>query len=123
MLDFLYLAGGIAALAVALALCYALIRLGRVLARLEASLMITDEALREVVPEVRDGLGHVNDIAAGVNVALRTAGVGAMRLTQAADRSTVRASAAVHGVRIAAGSLWRNFTHLDAARGERPNGR
>lgn len=123
MLSFLYLAGGIAALLVALAACYALIRLGRTLARLEETLITADEALREMVPEVRDGLGNVNDITAGVNIALRTAGGGATRLTDAADRGSVRASAALYGVRVAAGSLWRNVARLDAPRGGRPNGR
>ncbi len=122
MLNFLYFAGGLAALVVALFACYALYRLGRTLARLEETLLTADEALREVIPEVRDGLGNVNDITAGVNVALRTTGVGAVRVTEAAARSSVRASATLHGVRVAAGSLWRSFSRLEGAKGGRPDG-
>jgi hypothetical protein len=123
LLNFLYIAGGFAVLLVAVFASYALWRLGRALARLEETLLTADEALREVVPEVRDGLGNVNDITAGVNVALRTAGVGATRLTVAAGRSSDRASAALYGVRIAAGSLWRNLARLEGSKGGRPNGR
>jgi hypothetical protein len=122
LLNFLYFAGGLAALLVALFVCYALYRLGRTLARLEETLLTAEEAIREVVPEVRDGLGNVNDITAGVNVALRTAGVGANRLTEAAARSSGRASAAAYGVRVAAGSLWRSFAGPNG-RGGRPDGR
>ena len=123
MLNFLYIASGSAVLVVAVFASYALWRLGRTLARLEETLLTADEALREVVPEVRDGLGNVNDITAGVNVALRTAGVGASRLTEAAGRSTDRASATLYGVRVGAGSLWRNLTRLEGPKGGRPNGR
>ena len=85
-----------------------------------ATLMTADEAIREVVPEVRDGLGNVNDITAGVNVALQTAGVGASRLTVVAERSSRRASAALYGARAAAGSLWRSFTDHERPRGGQP---
>ena len=116
MLNFLYFAGGLAVLVVALFLCWALYRLARTLRAVEETLMTADEAIREVVPEVRDGLGNVNDITAGVNVALQTAGVGANRLTVVAARSSDRASAALYGVRVAAGSLWRSFTDLERPR-------
>lgn len=122
-MNFLYAAGGIAVLVVALFLCYALVRLARVLAALEDTLMTADEAMREVVPEVRDGLGNVNDIATGVNLALRTAGVGAGQLTQAASRSSVRASAVLYGVRVAAGSLLRSAVGPEGPGGGQPNGR
>ena len=120
MLNFLYFAGGLAVLVVALFLCWALFRLARVLRALEETLVTADEAIREVVPEVRDGLGNVNDITAGVNVALQTAGVGASRLTVVAERSSRRASAALHGARVAAGSLWRSFTDHERPRGGQP---
>jgi hypothetical protein len=123
LLNFLYFAGGLAALLVALFACYALFRLGRTLARLEETLLTADEALREVIPEVRDGLGNVNDIAAGVNVAVRSAGVGASRLTEVAGRSSDRASATALGVRVAARSLWRSFSGLDGPSGGQPDGR
>ena len=122
MLNFLYVAGGLAALLVALFACYALFRLGRALARLEETLLTADEAIREVIPEVRDGLGTVNDIAAGVNVGLRTAGGGAERLTEAAARSSAGASATLYGVRVAAGSLWRSFARLEPPSGGQPDG-
>jgi hypothetical protein len=121
LLNFLYFAGGLAVLLVALFLCLALYRLARALRALEETLMTTDEAIREVVPEMRDGLGNVNDITAGVNVALRTAGDGASRLTVVAARQGPRASAAFYGLRVAAGSLWRSFTDLDErSRGGQP---
>jgi hypothetical protein len=120
LLNFLYFAGGLAVLVVALFLSWALFRLGRTLRALEETLVTADEAIREVIPEVRDGLGNVNDITAGVNVALQTAGVGASRLTVVAARSSGRASAALYGVRVAAGSLWRSFTDLDRTRGGQP---
>jgi UDP-N-acetylenolpyruvoylglucosamine reductase len=121
--NFFFLAAGLAVLVVALFACYALYRLGRMLASLEETLTTTDEALREVVPEVRDGLDNVNDITEGVNIALRTTGVGALRLTEAAARSSQRASATLHGVRVAAGSLWRSFVSIEEAQGERPDGK
>jgi hypothetical protein len=123
LLNFLYLAGGLAVLVVALFLCVTLYRAGRALAALEETLVTADEAIREVIPEVRDSLGNVNDITAGVNVALRTAGVGANQLTQVAARSSVRASATLYGVKVAAGSLWRNFNGLEGPRGGRPDGK
>jgi hypothetical protein len=114
-----YIAGAL----VALFACYALYRLGRALARLEAVLLTADEKLREVFPEVIDGLGTVNDIAAGVNVGLRTAGMGAERLTEAAARSSVGAAATLYGVRAAAGSLLRSFAGLERTTGGQPDGR
>ena len=122
MLSFLYLAGGIAVLAVAVCLCIALLRLARTLAALEATLLTADEAMREVIPEVRDSLGNVNDIALGVNVALKAASVGALRVTGAATRSSEQASAALYGARVAARSLWDSVRGIDQPRGERPDG-
>ena len=60
-----------------------LLRLHRTLSILEETLLTADEAIREVVPEVRDSLSNVNDISAGVNVVLRSAGGGANRLKAA----------------------------------------
>jgi hypothetical protein len=120
LLNFLYLAGGVSVLAVALFLCWALVRLARALRALEQTLVTADEAIREVIPEVRDGLGNVNDIAAGVNVALRSAGAGTVRLSVAASRSSDRASAALYGARVAAASLWRSFNHPERFRGGQP---
>ncbi len=122
LLNFLYFAGGLAVLVVALFLCFALYRLARVLSALEETLVTADEAIREVVPEVRDGLGNVNDITAGVNVVLRTAGVGANRLTEVASRSSGRASDALYGARVAATSFWRSVARSTSG-GQQPNGR
>jgi hypothetical protein len=124
LLNFLYLAGGLAVLLVALFLCYALFRLGRTLARLEEALLLTEEtlltansALKVVIPEVRDSLGHVNGV-------LRTAGAGATRLTEAAGRSQDRVSAALYGARVAAASLWGSFGgHERPNRGDESDGR
>ena len=51
MLNFLWLALGIGALLVALALCLVLLRLNRTLAVMEETLMTADEAMKELVPE------------------------------------------------------------------------
>lgn len=115
MLNFLYFAAGLAVLAVALFLCIALYRLARALAALEDGLVTADEAIQELTPELRNSLGSVNDIAAGVNVALRTAGEGAQRLTQVAARSWVPAQSTLYGVRVGARSLLRSFTGLNGA--------
>jgi hypothetical protein len=115
LLNFLYLAAGLAVLAVALFLCIALHRLARALAALEETLMTTDEAIQEVTPELRDSLSSANDIAAGVNVALRVAGEGANRLTQVAARSLGPTQSTLHGVKVGAKSLLRSFTDLNGA--------
>jgi hypothetical protein len=71
---------GVGSLLVALALSLALLRAARTLAAMEDLLLTANEEMRETLPEVRGSLGNVNDITAGVNVALRTAGSGASRL-------------------------------------------
>ena len=76
----MWFAIGLASLLVALALCLALLRVARTLAAMEDLLLTANEEMRETLPEVRGSLGNVNDITAGVNVALRTAGSGATRL-------------------------------------------
>ena len=43
----------------------------------------TSDEMKETLPEVRETIGNVNDIAMGVNVGLRTAGRGAEALTKA----------------------------------------
>ena len=115
MLNFLYFAAGLAVLTVALFLCIALYRLARALAALEESLVTTDEAIQELAREIRGSLGSVNDIAAGVNVALRTAGEGANRLTQVAARSWVPAQSTLYGMKVGARSLLRSFSGLNGA--------
>jgi len=120
LLNFLYLAAGLAVLAVALFLCIALHRLARALAALEETLLTTDEAIGEVTPELRDSLSSVNDIAAGVNVALRVAGEGANRLTQAAARSLGPTQSTLYGVKVGAKSLLRSFTALNGVMPQEP---
>src|SRR6202022_4240592 len=75
--DFMWLAFGVAALLLALALAAVLIRLRGTLGAVEELLDTTNEELKETLPEVRQTIGNVNDITAGVNVGLRTAGGGA----------------------------------------------
>ena len=74
--SFMWLAFGVAALVVALALAAVLIRLRGTLGAVEELLETTNEELKETLPEVRQTIGNVNDITAGVNVGLRTAGGG-----------------------------------------------
>lgn len=129
MLNFLWVALGISALLVAVTICLVLLRLNRTLAVLEETLLTADEAMREVLPEVRGSLGNVNDITAGVNVALRSAGSGASRigdgLGERASTSARSASATLYGARVAARSLWRSYTDREREReaGGAPDGR
>ena len=101
--SFMWLAFGVAALVVALALAAVLIRLRGTLGAVEEILKTTNEGLTETLPEVRQTLGNINDITAGVNVGLRTAGGGA-----AAVGRSIRS--AVHGVQVAGKSLVRTVT-------------
>ncbi len=123
MLNFLYIAGGVAVLLVAAFLSFALYRLARVLRALEDTLLISDEAILQLVPEVRDSLGSVNDIAGGVNVLLRTAGQGANKLTQVAAHSSVEARSTLYGVKVGARSFLRSFSGLNEPTGDETNGR
>jgi len=104
LLSFLWFALGLGALVVALALCALILRLIRTLGALEESLNMLDDAVREVLPEIRSTLGNVNDISAGVNVAVRGASLGAIKLTEAVDsglgRLTRGVQATAHGVRV-----------------------
>lgn len=77
----MYLAFGIAALLVALVLTVVLLRLARTLAALEELVLTSTVEVRQLLPDVRESLGNVNDITAGVNLALRTAGNGAQDLS------------------------------------------
>ena len=114
MLNLLWVVLGVSALLVALSVCLVMLRLNRTLAVMEETLLTADAAMRELVPEVRGSLGNVNDIAAGVNVALRSASVGASRLSdelgERASSSARGASATLYGARVAARSLWRSYT-------------
>ena len=109
MLNFLWLALGIGSLLVAVFLSLALLRLMRTLAIVEETLLTADEAMKEVVPEIKGSLGNVNDITASVNVGLRTAGAGTARLGndlgERAARSGRGLRAALFGARVTMASL------------------
>src|SRR2546422_1961532 len=72
--SFMWIAFGVAALVVALALAAVLVRLRGTLGAVEALLDTTNEEMKETLPEVRQTIENVNDITSGVNVGLRTGG-------------------------------------------------
>jgi HPt (histidine-containing phosphotransfer) domain-containing protein len=113
-LSFLYIALGIGALVVALMLALVLLRLNHTLLVFEQALVALVEEMRETLPEVRGSLGNVNDITAGVNLALRTGG-------RAASRSRRTVVSLASGVEAAGRSLWRSLVESPAAgqQGER----
>lgn len=94
-----------------------LLRLSRVLRALEEALVTATEEMRETLPEVREGLGNVNDIAAGVNVALKVTGSGAQRFGANAELGLRRlrwgVQAAIYGIRVGAGSLASSYAELE----------
>jgi hypothetical protein len=112
LLNFLWLALGIGSLLVALALCLVLLRLNRTLAAAEETLVTADEAMKELVPEIKATLGNVNDITAAVNVGLRTAGAGTARLGVGLGERTARSGrglkAAMFGARVAIATLLKS---------------
>ncbi len=107
--SFLWIALGISALLVAVALVLVLLRLNRTLAVIELTLISADQAIQEVVPEVRASLGNVSAITGGVNVALQAAGTQADRVggevSQVTNRSARSAAATLYGFRVGADSL------------------
>jgi len=109
--------GVVAVFFIALLLIGVLLRVSRVLRALEEALVAATEEMRETLPEVREGLGNVNDIAAGVNVALKVTGSGAQRFGGDAQLTLRRLRwgllAAVYGVRVGAGSLASAYTELE----------
>jgi hypothetical protein len=109
LLSFLWLALGIGSLLVALALCLVLLRLNRTLAMVEETLVTADEAMKELVPEIKASLGNLNDITAAVNVGLRTAGAGTARLSVGLSDRSARSGrglkAAMFGARVAIATL------------------
>ena len=115
--NFAFLALGILAIVLALFLAWALYRLTRTLAAVEELVVTTTEEMRETLPEVRESLGHVNDITAGVNVGLRTVGSGAAemsgRLRISLKGPANAAAAAAHGVKVGAATLWRSLLEGD----------
>lgn len=109
--------GVVAVFFIALLLIGVLLRVSRVLRALEEALITATEEMRETLPEVREGLGNVNDIAAGVNVALKVTGSGAQRFGGNAQLTLRRLrwglEAAVYGVRAGAGSLASSYAELE----------
>ncbi len=105
----MYFAIGLGVLLLCLAGCVAMLRLARTMAAIEELLLTTNEELKETLPEVRGSLGNVNDITAGVNVALRSAGAGASRLTEKFGEVSKEAArelrAGWHGLRVGLRSL------------------
>src|SRR5258708_37803466 len=96
--NFMWIAFGVAALLVALALAAVLFRVRGTLGAVEEPLDTTNEELKETLPEVRQTIGNVNDITAGVNAGLRTAEGRAAAVWRGL-------TAAAHGVQVARASL------------------
>jgi hypothetical protein len=115
LINFMWFAIGLASLLLALAACLALLRAARTLAAMEDLLLTVNEEMRETLPEVRGSLGNVNDITAGVNVALKTAGSGAARLSvqagEVADDAKRELRAGWYGVRVGFRSLLGGTDH------------
>ena len=113
MQNFSLFALGILALVLAVFLAWVLYRVTRTLTAVEELVVTTTEEMRETLPEVRQSLGNVNDITAGVNVGLRTVGSGAAemsgRLRGSLQGPANAAAAAAHGVKVGAATLWRSL--------------
>jgi uncharacterized protein YoxC len=111
----MWFALGTAALLAALGLLAALLRLRRTLGALERTLETADETMRVLVPEVHSSLGNVNDIAAGVNVALRTAGSGATKVStglgERAGEAKKDAAAAAYGTGVGMRAFLRSLSY------------
>jgi uncharacterized protein YoxC len=111
--NFAFLALGILAIVLALFMAWVLYRVTRTLTAVEELVVTTTEEMRETLPEVRESIGHVNDITAGVNVGLRTVGSGASdmsgRLRENLKGPANAAAAAAHGVKVGAATLWRSL--------------
>ncbi len=105
------------ALVLALFLAGVLIRLTRTLRAVEELVMTATEEMRETLPEVRQSIGHVNDITAGVNVGLRAVGTGVSdiggRVGGSLRGPANSAAAAAHGLRVGVGSLWNSLIEGD----------
>ena len=105
---FLLIVAGVMVFLLGVAGVAVLLRLGAVLRALEEAIVTTTEEMRETLPEVREGLSNVNDIAAGVNVALRVTGSGAQRFGDQAGLFARRLGwslrAGLYGAQVAAGT-------------------
>lgn len=115
--SFLLIVAGVAIALLALFGIGVLVRASRALRALEEVLITANDEIRETLPEVREGLGNVNDIAAGVNVAMRVTGSGAQRFGGTAGLAVRRLGwsvrATLYGVRVGAGSLASSYGELE----------
>lgn len=115
--NFAFIGLGLLALVTAFFLAGVLVRLTRTLAAVEDLVLTTTEEMRETLPELRQSIGHVNDITAGVNVGLRTVGAGAGdvadRVSGQLQKPARSAAAAVHGFKVGASALWRSYSGGD----------
>jgi len=115
--NFAFLALGTLAIVLAIFLAWVLYRVTRTLTAVEDLVVTATEEMRETLPEVRESLGHVNDITAGVNLGLRTVGSGAAemrdRLRVSLKGPANAAAAAAHGVKVGAAMLWRSMLEGD----------
>src|SRR5947209_17868034 len=89
----MWIAFGVAALIVALALAAVLIRLRGTLGAVEELLDTTNEEMKETLPEVRQTIENGNDITSGVNVGLRTGARGLAAFGRGGSTAVYRASA------------------------------
>jgi hypothetical protein len=104
LLNVMYFLFGIAAMLVAVGLLFVFARVNRTLRAMEELVLLTTDEMRATLPEVRESLGTVNDIATGVNVAMRSAGGG---LGQLGRRLRISVESALYGARAAGESLQR----------------
>jgi len=116
----LFLALGIGALLVALALTLVLLRLNRTLFVFEALVLTLTQEMQETLPQVRESLVNVNEIAGGMNVALQQAGssLGEVngRVRRALHERALDAAAAWYGIRVATRSLSESYAEQDITR-------
>src|SRR5260370_7619105 len=94
----MWIAFGVSALIVALALVAVLFRLRGTLGAVQELLDTTSDEMKETLPEVRQTIGNVNDITAGVNVGLRTAGKGPQAIAPPAPAPPHPPNAATHSL-------------------------
>jgi hypothetical protein len=102
LLNVMLLLFGLAAILVAIGLLTVFARLNRTLRAVETLVLLATEEVRDTLPEVRQSLGNVNDITAGVNVAMRSAG---NSIGQVGGRLRRSLSAAAYGAKVAGQSL------------------
>ena len=115
----MFLAIGVGALLVALALTLVLLRMNRTLFVVEALVETLTDEMRATLPEVRQSLGNVNEIASGMNTALQQAGTGLGavngRLRRVLHERALDAAAAWYGVRVAGRRLATSYAEQDLA--------